>query len=195
MNRNEQMNCRTKEYMQNACCILKEMLCGMCAAEMDDSISGNFIRQMIPHHRAAIEMSENLLKYTDNEDLARLAQNIVAEQTAGIDCLRKVQRCCRNVTNCCTDLCEYKCRVNRIIKTMMQDIDCAYIDNSIECNFIRQMLPQQRAGLMMAKTAMCYCICDELKPVLNSIINATEKAIGEMKCISDCLDCKCMKSC
>ena len=50
MNRNEQMNCRTKEYMQNACCILKEMLCGMCAAEMDDSISGNFIRQMIPHY-------------------------------------------------------------------------------------------------------------------------------------------------
>ena len=99
--------------------------------------------------------------------ISRLAQNIVAEQTAGIDCLRKVQRCCRNVTNCCTDLCEYKCRVNRIIKTMMQDIDCAYIDNSIECNFIRQMLPQQRAGLMMAKTAMCYCICDELKPVLN----------------------------
>lgn len=195
MSRNEKLNCRAKEYMQNACCILKEMLCGMCESDMDDSISGNFIRLMIPYHRAAIELSENLLKYTDNEDLARLAQNIIAEQTNGIDCLRKALRCCKNVTNCCSDLCEYKCRISRIIKKMTREIDCAYIDNSIECNFIRQMLHIQQAGTEMAKTALCYCVCDELKPVLESIVNSSEKAMNEMKCIAECLDCRCVRTC
>ncbi|MFR0902501.1 MAG: hypothetical protein ACLSFO_02075 [Anaerovoracaceae bacterium] len=45
---------------------------------------------------------------------------------------------------------------------------------------------------MMAKAAMCYCICDELKPILESIISGQEKAIAEMKCVAECLNCKCM---
>ena len=99
MNKNDRLNCRTKDYMASFGCILKDMICGMCEADMDDSISGNFIRQMIP-----------------------LAQG----------------------------------------------------------------------GIMMAKAAMCYCICDELKPILESIISGQEKAIAEMKCVAECLNCKCM---
>ena len=192
MNKNDRLNCRTKDYMASFGCILKDMICGMCEADMDDSISGNFIRQMIPHHRAAIEMSENFLKYTDNEKLACIAQNIIADQTRGIENLRKALCCCSSVTNCCKDLCEYKCRMNCIMKSMFKDMNCAYVDNSIECNFIRQMIPLAQGGIMMAKAAMCYCICDELKPILESIISGQEKAIAEMKCVAECLNCRCM---
>lgn len=42
---------------------------GVC---LTDSISGNFIMQMIPHHTAAIEMSANILKYTTDPQLIRM---------------------------------------------------------------------------------------------------------------------------
>lgn len=41
------------------------MIQGMTDDELDESISHNFIVQMIPHHKAAIEMSQNLLQYTN----------------------------------------------------------------------------------------------------------------------------------
>lgn len=192
MSKSDRLNCRAKDYMASYGCILKDMICGMCEADMDESISGNFIRQMLPHHRAAIEMSENFLKYTDNEKLACIAQNIIEEQSACIAKMRKILCCCGNVINCCKDLCEYECRVNCIIKSMIRDMNFAYADNSIECNFIREMIPHHRGAIMIAKAAMCHCLCDELKPLLESIISSGEKSIDEMKCTAECLNCKCM---
>ena len=71
----------TKRYL---CCfyeILDEMIDGMTKAELTDSISHNFIVQMIPHHRAAIEMSHNILNYTTNIPLQDIALQIISEQT------------------------------------------------------------------------------------------------------------------
>ncbi len=47
----------------------------MSNAKLTNSISHNFIVQMIPHHEAAIEMSENILKYTSNDSLQNIASN------------------------------------------------------------------------------------------------------------------------
>lgn len=32
MNKNDRLNCRTKDYMASFGCILKDMICGMCEA-------------------------------------------------------------------------------------------------------------------------------------------------------------------
>ena len=68
----------TKDYLTVYHCILDEMITGMTGAEDPDSISYDFITQMIPHHRAAIEMSHNILKYTTNIPLQDLAEGIIA---------------------------------------------------------------------------------------------------------------------
>ena len=49
----------TKNYLCRFYKILDEMIEGMTNAELTNSLSHNFIVQMIPHHRAAIEMSES----------------------------------------------------------------------------------------------------------------------------------------
>ena len=76
---------------------------------------------------------------------------------------------------------------------MFEEMKCAYIDNSIECNFIRTMIPHHKGAIRMAKTALCYLICDELNPILESIIDSQEKGIAEMECIAECLNCRCMR--
>ena len=95
---------------------------------------------------------EDCLLYT-SEKLACIAQNIIAEQTESIRDMRRALCCCCNSINSCRDLCEYKCRINCIIKEMFEEMKCAYIDNSIECNFIRTMIPHHKGAIRMAK--MC----------------------------------------
>ncbi|MGN0557027.1 MAG: DUF305 domain-containing protein, partial [Acutalibacteraceae bacterium] len=66
----------TKKYLCRFYEILDTMIEKMTCAELTDSLSHNFIVQMIPHHQAAIEMSENLLQYTTFVPLQKIAQNI-----------------------------------------------------------------------------------------------------------------------
>ncbi len=81
MSRKCMTHCAAREYVTAYVNTLETMICGMTCARLGDSISGNFIRQMIPHHQAAISMAE----YTDNNQIASIAQNIISEQTKSIE--------------------------------------------------------------------------------------------------------------
>lgn len=78
----------TQKYLCRFREILENMMTGMTEAEITDSLSHNFIVQMIPHHRAAIEMSQNLLQYTTLLPLQKIAQEIIKEQTESIQHMR-----------------------------------------------------------------------------------------------------------
>ena len=102
------MNCEctlsnnTKKYLDKFYCILDELIEGMTSAELTDSISDNFIVQMVPHHKAAIEMSENLLQYTTFVPLQNIAEGIISEQTKSIENMLAIQnRCCLLYTSRC----------------------------------------------------------------------------------------------
>ena len=62
----------------------------MLSRNVTNSITINFIECMIPHHQAAIEMSENLLQYTRYQPLQEIAQNIIKMQTEGIQEMEEI---------------------------------------------------------------------------------------------------------
>ena len=53
------LNPETEKYLQKYNRILTEMIRGMEEARLKDSISYNFIVQMVPHHLAAIDRRRN----------------------------------------------------------------------------------------------------------------------------------------
>ncbi len=57
MYREKRLSNVTENYLSEFYCILDRMIESITEAELTDSISHNFIVQMIPHHRAAIGMS------------------------------------------------------------------------------------------------------------------------------------------
>ena len=86
----EQFSDVTKQYL---CCfyeILDNMIEEMTSAKLTNSISHNFIVQMIPHHQAAIKMSQNILQYTTLLPLQNIAKNIISEQTKGIEAMKEI---------------------------------------------------------------------------------------------------------
>lgn len=95
MNRN--CECRlsnvAKDYVSTFHNILDAMIQGMTNAELSDSISYNFIMQMIPHHRGAVEMSELALQYRICPELVPILNAIIRSQKQEIRQMQQLLRC------------------------------------------------------------------------------------------------------
>lgn len=183
MNRSCRLSNVTKDYLIQFGCILEEMILEMTHVQLSDSISYNFIVQMIPHHRAAIEMSRNLLQYTTCIPLQDIALQIISEQTKSIQNMEDVLGRCSCLTNPDCEVEQYQCRVDQILDTMFTGMKNARADNQLNANFMREMIPHHRGAIEMSKNALCYDICPELKPILRAIITSQEEGITKMQCL------------
>lgn len=182
-----QLTSETKNYLTRFYCILDEMIQGMTNAELTDSISANFIVQMIPHHKAAIEMSKNLLKYSCYPPLEQIASRIISEQTRSIENMQKILCTCREEKNSDQDFFLYQRRTDQIMQTMFTSMDTAPYTNNINADFMKEMIPHHEGAVEMSENAMMFCICPELIPVLEAIITSQKRGIMQMKQLLKCI--------
>ncbi len=184
------LNPQTREYLMTYYGILDTMIQNMTGAELDDSISHNFITTMIPHHMAAIEMSQNILKYTNSGQLQRIAQNIITEQAKSIADMREIESCCGTVKSTEKELCRYQSRIDAILQTMFMQMRTARSTNCINCNFLREMIPHHRGAVRMSSTALSFKICPQLQPILKSIIISQRRGIMQMQNLFRIFGCR-----
>lgn len=178
-----------REYLSVYQKIFDEMRRAMTGAQLGCSISQNFIRQMIPHHRAAIEMSENLLRFTDNNALRDIAQTIIAEQTNSIETMRRIAPICAEYCNPRRAVSVYQRSMNRIMRTMFAEMRDARASGRIDCDFLREMIPHHMGAVRMSALTLKYGICPELVPVLEAIITSQRRGIGQMRELERAMRC------
>lgn len=190
MNQNSELSHVTCQYITCYRRILKDMILGMTKAEPSDSISRSFIVQMIPHHRAAIEMSENLLRYTTWIPLQDIAENIIEEQTKSIADMTDALDCCSLMKNPKPEQCQYLQCLHQITQTMFSRMEHACTDNQINGNFLREMIPHHEGAIRMSENALRFPICPELVPILKAIITSQRAGVQKMKHLERIL-CRC----
>lgn len=179
----------TEEYLNTYIHILTNMNEEMTDAALTDSISQNFIRQMIPHHRAAIEMSQNLLRYTDNGTLRAIAENIISEQTRSIEDMRRIERSCAEYRNTRRELFVYQRQMERIIRIMLMQMENARAGERINCDFLREMIPHHMGAVRMSTLTKSSRICPELIPILDAIITSQRRGIIQMRQLERTIRC------
>ncbi len=177
-------------YLAEYSRILNNMINEMTSADLTDSISHNFIVQMIPHHRAAIEMSENVLKYTDNTELTEIANSIITEQTESINNMQNILNSCECLKNTTCEVRTYQRNVSRITGLMFSAMSNAFSDNCVNCNFIREMIPHHEGAVRMSENALRFSVCPELRPILSAIITSQRQGIRKMRCLASRLKCR-----
>jgi len=185
-------NCRmmsnvTKDYLECFYKILDNMTADMTGAELTDSISHDFIVQMIPHHMAAIEMSKNILQYTTFIPVQDIAVNIISEQTKSIEDMKCVLAECSGLSDCERDLKLYRKKLDRIMQTMFTDMQNACSSNNINENFMHEMIPHHKGAICMGENALNFEICSGLKPIINSIIVSQKQGVRKMEHLLKCL--------
>lgn len=178
----------TKNYLDTFGGILDEMIRGMTEVELTDSISHNFIVQMIPHHRAAIEMSYNILKYTTCVPAEEIAKGIIREQTRSIENMEQALGACSERTNRQRDVSAYQQRLSQILHVMFTAMREACADNDVTANFLREMIPHHQGAVEMSENALRYDICPELKPILEAIITSQKRGIHQMCRLLRCME-------
>jgi ribosomal protein L16 Arg81 hydroxylase len=70
---------------------MSKMMADMTIKPSGD-IDRDFVAMMVPHHQGAVDMAKAELKYGHNEQLRRLAQEIVANQQQQIKVMRNAVR-------------------------------------------------------------------------------------------------------
>lgn len=173
----------TSAYLSRFGEILDTMIDAMTAAPLTESISHNFIVQMIPHHQAAIEMSDNILQYTTDIPLQQIAQTIITEQTKSIENMQSLLARCAQQSNSEANLRRYEGRFRQITQMMFAQMRCSCADNNINANFMREMIPHHRGAVRMSENALQYPICAQLKPIVQTIIQSQERGIRQMQCL------------
>ncbi len=180
----------SKTYL---CCfyqILDEMIQSMTTVGFSQSISHNFIAQMVPHHRAAIQMSNNVLRFTENNAVRRIAQRIIEEQTQGIGQMDEALSICNQLTNPQVDLRLYQRRMDLIYREMYAKMGSAPESNALAAVFMREMIPHHHGAIRMAENALKYDICTELVPILRSIITQQRQGVAQMRALLNRMGCR-----
>lgn len=181
MDNRYELSCAAERYLARFRSIRREMICGMTGASLTQSISHNFIVQMIPHHEAAIEMSRNILEYTDLIPLRSIAENIISSQTQSIANMRAIEARCGMLLNSQRELCLYQQCFRRIAQTMFFRMGAACADGQTNADFMREMIPHHEGAIAMSKNALRFSICTSLKPILNAIIVSQSRGVEEMQ--------------
>lgn len=180
----------SKNYL---CCFyqtLDGMVQGMTTAGLNQSISHNFIVQMLPHHRAAIQMSNNILRFTENSAVRRIAQRIIQEQTRSISQMEEALSICNQLTNSQMDLRLYQRRMDLIYREMYAKMGSAPESNALAAIFMREMIPHHQGAICMAENALKYDICTELVPILRSIITQQRQGVAQMRSLLNRMGCR-----
>lgn len=153
----------------------------MLSLEVTNSISINFIECMIPHHEAAIYMSENLLEYTTYPQLQEIAKNIIKMQTEGIEEMREIARTSYGFQNMPQEVNSYMEKYFEITRNMIERMKNAPKSIYINLNFINEMIPHHEGAIAMCENLLNYRINPRLKIVADSIIKEQSKGIEELK--------------
>ena len=76
------------QFMQAMNASMERMDRQMATAPMNGDVDHDFTAMMIPHHQGAIDMAQAELLYGRNEQLRRIAQQIIVEQQQEIAAMR-----------------------------------------------------------------------------------------------------------
>lgn len=180
----------SKNYL---CCFyqtLDQMVQAMTTAGLTQSISHNFIVQMLPHHRAAIQMASNVLRFTQNQAVRRLAQRTVQERTQSIDQLENALGPAGQLINPQQDLRLYQRRMDLIYRDMYTKMNRAPENNRLAAVYLRQTLPHRMGAVRMAENALKYDVCTELVPILCSIAAQQRREIAQTRTLLSRLECQ-----
>jgi len=76
-----------KPYLTEVNAAMERMMAGMMVAP-SGNVDADFVTMMLPHHQGAIDMGVAELRYGKNEQLKRIAQEIIVDQQQEIAAMR-----------------------------------------------------------------------------------------------------------
>lgn len=178
---------KARKYLCRYDEILNQMAEKMLSPEITNSITINFIKDMIPHHQAAIDMSENLLTYSTYEPLRQMAKKIIKMQTQEIAEMEEIARTTYGFQNMTQEVKKYIEKNFEIINHMIEKMKNTPRSIYINLNFTYEMIPHHEGAIAMCENLLNYRIDPRLKVMADDMMQEQTQGIQEMKKIQNIL--------
>lgn len=180
----------SKHYLNCYYQILDEMIQAVTTARLTQSISHNFIVQMIPCHRAGERMCRNILEVSNDPAVRRLAQQIAAQRARDIQRMEEQLPACAQLLNPHPDLRLYQRRAELISREMFARMGTTPESNALNAVFLRQTIPHHLGAVRLTRNALCHEVCTALPPVLRSIADTQRRELRQIQALLRRMGCQ-----
>lgn len=145
-------------------------------------VSLDFLYGMIPHHKAAIEMSNSLLKYGgQNEEIKKIAENIITNQNKEIEQMKDMIKSIESNPQIDEKKeQDYLKKYNEMFTDNMNEKDKSKI-NSVDKAFATGMINHHEMAITMAQDILKYTNNQDVINLANNIIKSQNSEIVKMK--------------
>ncbi|MES1025479.1 DUF305 domain-containing protein [Gloeocapsa sp. BRSZ] len=159
-----------------------------CHMTMHSAMAGrqqHFIEMMIPHHQEAVDMAELALAKAQRPEIRNLAETIKTEQTREIEQMRSWYKQWYGTevpVISMSDMGMHRSRGQGMQGMMMRmDMESLRTASDFDREFIRQMIPHHRSGVMMARMVANRAERPEIRKLAQSIIQSQSTEIAQMQ--------------
>ena len=173
----------TKDYLMRYHEILEGMIQNMTHAVLSDSISHNFIIQMVYHHQGTIEMAQNLLRFTTNVPLQYFSNHLIEMKKKEIEEMNRSLELCKNYYSTEQDLYLYHYCFDQIAQRMFVQLQGLTPSNDVNINFVNEMIPLLKGAIQMSENGLGFILCAQLHPILQEIVVAQTYEVKRLECL------------
>jgi uncharacterized protein (DUF305 family) len=139
----------------------------------------DFVTQMIPHHRGAIDMARVELKYGANAAAKKLADGIVKAQEAEIAQMTKWKQ--GHATTASAEAAAIRAGFEASNQKMMAGMTADHDHGAnADLAFLAMMIPHHQGAIDMAEVQLKYGKDPEIRSLAEKIIAAQKAEIAEM---------------
>ncbi|WP_296202105.1 CopM family metallochaperone [Psychrobacter sp. UBA3962] len=165
-----------KDYMDSMDDMHEDMMEGVQANDADVA----FAKGMIAHHEGAVDMAEVQLKYGKDEDMRKLATDIIAAQEAEIKQMENWLE-----ANPDTDEQDYTKGMHKAyldsMKSFHEDMMQGILSEDADTAFAKGMLPHHQGAVAMAEVQIKYGKDKQMRKLAQDIIDAQKSEIDLMQ--------------
>lgn len=173
---------QSKDYQSAYIDIFNKMKEGMNAAQNTGNVNLDFVLEMIPHHEGGINMAKAIIKYGTNEDVKKIAQNIVTSQEAQIPLMQQLKaKFEKEPLSTKEDSQNYIKDYDEIKSTMFKEMESVPLTGSSDETFLRQMIYHHEGAIAMSKNILKYTKNAKLKALAENIVTTQSQGVDEMK--------------
>ena len=173
----ESMTDMLKDYTESMTKMHEEMVIGMAYNDPDAA----FAQGMLGHHIGAVDMAEIELKYGTDEEMRKLAQEIINAQQSEIKQMKAWLADHPDTAEPTADTKAMQQAYADGMDAMHEEMMAGIADPAPDMAFARGMLPHHVGAVDMAKTQLKYGTDEEMRKLAQEIIDAQQSEIEQMQ--------------
>ena len=173
----ESMTDMLKDYTESMTKMHEEMMVGMAYNDPDAA----FAQGMLGHHIGAVDMAEIELKYGTDEEMRKLAQEIINAQQSEIKQMKAWLADHPDTAEPTADTKAMQQAYADGMDAMHEEMMAGIADPAPDMAFARGMLPHHIGAVDMAKTQLKYGKDAEMRKLAQEIIDAQQSEIEQMQ--------------